>query len=109
MLISSTILLFSCEKGLRKKYSSRQECFDGVKSSTYDDIVKIWGEPDDKGKVWFNSEGVAEIDCMWKRDKVDIDGTPCIRINFSVIHYSWGEFGALQPINFYGNGNSDCD
>lgn len=91
--ISLIFLLFSsCKVGTN--FSTRRDCFNAVDNMNYDEIVKVWGEPDYKSEVNVDDQNTVQqeagaphtfyINCIWGRKKVHIQNANCISINFDV-------------------------
>jgi len=78
------ILLTSCESSIRKEYGSCNELIDNIIDAKYDNLVNVWGEPDQ-----ITPNGIDIITLTWNNDKLNIKGQSETSINFTTIAYKW--------------------
>jgi len=81
-LILFPILLTSCEPSIRKQYSSCDELVNNIIDVKYDNIVDVWGEPDQ-----ITPNGIDIITLTWNNNKLNIKGQSETNINFTTIAY----------------------
>ena len=60
------LFLYGCGSSLKTSYKNGEEAWNSVKDVKYSDIVKVWGEPDDR-----SPEG-DHVDITWSDAKVHI-------------------------------------
>ena len=83
VLIMASVLL-GCGGKPKKQYGNCKEAFDKIKDFTYDELVKAWGEPDDKRESIEDSEVYA----TWGPSKVKFSDANKIELLFhgNVVH-----------------------
>lgn len=92
VLISS--MVFSC--GIKKEYSSCDEVIKNIKGVEYDELVKVWGNPeyveDISNADPSNSKLDLEITVRWGNAKVKLKNHDNITLYFSAVVTGFGNY-----------------